>query len=119
MRLIIAGSRGFTDFDLLEQESLRFIKAHRRDKEPIEIISGCATGADKLGERFADKYGLRVHLKPANWSEYGKSAGMIRNQEMANIATHALLFWDGESRGTEGMAKIAKRAKLTLEIVDI
>lgn len=117
MKLIIAGSRDFKDYNLIEQKVLGFIKRHRTENESVEIISGRARGADSLGEKFADKFGLKKHLMPAEWNKYGKAAGFRRNGEMAKIATHCILFWDGESRGTENMTEIAKKNGLIFEVV--
>ena len=97
-KLIIAGSRSFNDYDKLKSEVMNFIV--EIDEIPI-IISGTAKGADKLGERFAEEYELEVDLYPANWNEYGKRAGPIRNEEMAKNATHCIVFWDGKSSGSK------------------
>lgn len=118
MKLIIAGSRSFQDYSRLEKTTLLFLKKYKQPGEEVEIISGRAKGADRLGERFADRFGLRVIQMPADWSKYGRAAGMIRNKAMSDIATHALLFWDGTSSGTQGMKKIAE-SKLVTEVVYI
>jgi hypothetical protein len=118
MKLIIAGSRDFNNYELLETRVLSFIKKYRQDDEPVEIISGGARGADKLGEKFADRFGLTKHLMPAEWNKYGKAAGFRRNKEMANIATHCILFWDGQSKGTKNMYSLAVGKNLVLEQVN-
>lgn len=53
----------------------------------------------------------------ANWEKHGKSAGYKRNQEMANVSTHLIAFWDGKSRGTKHMIDIAKRDGLKSHFV--
>jgi hypothetical protein len=113
MKLIIAGSRSFTDTDLLTLECLNFIGNVRH---PV-IISGAAGGADTLGIAFAHAHSFRVRVMPAQWRLYGKSAGYRRNEEMAKIATHCICFWDGESRGTQHMIDIARRYNLELRVV--
>jgi hypothetical protein len=69
----------------------------------IEVVSGCARGADQLGERWADERGYPVKRFPADWHKHGKRAGYLRNEEMAGYATHLVAFWDGRSRGTKHM----------------
>ena len=54
----------------------------------------------------------------ADWEKHGKSAGYKRNQEMANVSTHLIAFWDGKSRGTKHMIDIAKRDALKSHVVD-
>ena len=54
----------------------------------------------------------------ADREKHGKSAGYKRNQEMANVSTHLIAFWDGKSRGTKHMIDIAKRDALKSHVVD-
>lgn len=119
MKLIIAGSRDFHNFELLEKEVLYFIKHYRKENEIIEIISGNARGADKLGEQFARKYNLKTYLMPADWKTYGKSAGYKRNQDMAAIATHCIIFWNGISPGSKNMFDIADKKNLITKVIEI
>jgi len=71
-----------------------------------EIVSGGARGVDRLGERYARQRGLPCTVFPAQWGKYGKSAGPIRNAEMAKYADYGVAVWDGESRGTAHMLKL-------------
>lgn len=122
VKVIIAGSRNFYDYNKVEDAVVSYFMSHGILKEDVEIISGGARGADKLGERLAISYGLQLSLFPAKWDIYGKAAGMIRNKEMADYAIKdsekAILFafWDGESRGTKGMIDIAKRCGMEVII---
>lgn len=115
MKLIIAGSRTFDDFELLNRECVQFIRSET--KIPPTIISGTANGADKLGERFAKRFNLPLLQFPANWDKFGKRDGIVRNEEMAKIATHAIVFWDGTSKGSSHMIEKAKKYNLTLKII--
>ena len=112
MKLIIAGGREFNDYQLMKESFDRLIQA-----EDITIISGTARGADRLGEVLAQEYGLELIRMPANWDKYGKSAGYRRNEAMAKVATHALIFWDGKSKGTNHMINLAKQYELTTHVV--
>lgn len=99
--LIIAGSRTFKNY--FEAKSIIYSTLSTRRLEEINIISGGAKGADQIGEKFANELGTKLSIYPANWEKYGKKAGHIRNQEMANIGDGLLLFWDGESKGSQDM----------------
>jgi len=112
-RVIVAGSRGFNDYQLLENELDRLL-AH---KPEIVIISGTARGADQLGERYAEERGYPVEKYPADWDKYGKSAGYKRNQVMADNADALVAFWDGNSRGTQHMVNIARDAELNVRVI--
>lgn len=112
-KVIIAGSRSFNDYDLLKQKCDKFLS----QKTNIEIVSGTANGADKLGERYARERGYILKQFPADWNKYGKGAGYIRNGEMSDYGEALIVFWDGKSRGTEHMIKTAKSSGLKVRIV--
>jgi len=75
MKLIIAGGRGYaiTQYDWVKLESIV--------ERVSEVVSGGATGADAGGEIWAKYWGIPVKVFPANWQEYGCSAGPRRNRE--------------------------------------
>jgi hypothetical protein len=101
-KLIVAGSRGFNDYELLS----RTLFAIAEDVDPtVEIsnVSGMARGADMLAAQFAKTNNVQLYEFPANWDMYGKRAGYLRNEEMAAFSNGLLAFWDGESRGTKHM----------------
>jgi len=114
MRLIVAGGREFNNYKFLSKKLDRILS---NTKGPITIISGGALGADKLGEDYAEDNDLSIVRMPAEWDKYGKSAGYKRNKQMAEIATHCVCFWDGESKGTKHMIDIAKAKGLPLRVV--
>ena len=117
MKLIIAGSRTFDDALLMKMKIDTFLNQVNRGFLPDEIISGQARGADTLGEEWAKLRGITVLHYPANWDEFGKSAGYRRNEAMAQKATHLIAFHDGESRGTQHMIDIAERERLKVKVV--
>ncbi len=112
MKVIVAGSRGFNNYDLLK-ETLDDLRKYIED---ISIVSGTARGADLLGERYANENGLKIHRFKPDWS-VGKKAGYLRNKEMAEFADALVAFWDGDSRGTKHMIDLAKNKKLKVKIV--
>ena len=101
-KLIVAGSRGFTDYDLMLRVLIAMTDYELADKK-LSIVSGMARGADQLGVRLATEYDLPLHKFPANWDGLGKRAGFIRNTQMGNFADGLLAFWDGQSNGTKHM----------------
>jgi hypothetical protein len=70
-----------------------------------------------MGEEWAQSRDIPVLRMPANWKSYGKRAGYIRNQEMADIADHVLVFWDGHSRGSRHMIDISHQMEIPVTIV--
>ena len=80
-------------------------------------VSGHASGADSLGEKFAADHNLQCELHPADWERHGRAAGPIRNEEMAEVSDALIAFWDGKSRGTRSMIEIARRKGLQVAVV--
>jgi hypothetical protein len=97
VKLIIAGSRTITEYAEVEAA----IAAS--GFTPTEIVSGGASGVDTLGEIWALRHNIPIKHFPARWKEYGRSAGMIRNEQMGRYADALVAAWDGKSRGTRHM----------------
>ena len=102
LKVIIAGGRDFTNTQYAADVLVNLVE---EDKLPdtFTVISGNARGADKVGEYLAKLYELPLEIYPADWNQYGKQAGYIRNTQMADIADALVAFWDGKSRGTAHM----------------
>lgn len=110
MKVIIAGSRSITDYDLL----LRTIKNSRF--EINEVISGGCRGVDLMGERYAEENDIPIIWFPADWKKHGKNAGPIRNKEMAEYADALIALYDGSSRGTANMIETAIDCELEIYV---
>lgn len=111
MKCIICGSRTINDYEMLKQ-------AISESKFDItEVVSGCASGADYLGEKWALEQKLKIHKFPAKWELYGKSAGFLRNREMINFIKQSndgcvIALWDEVSKGTAHTILLAKAANI-------
>ena len=112
MKVIIAGGRYFDNYN----ELCLYCDKVLQNKIHMEIVSGGAKGADALGEQYAKERNYRLKQFPAAWSKFGRSAGVIRNAEMANYATILIAFWDGRSRGTKSMINLAKKEGLKIYV---
>lgn len=108
MKLLIAGSRSITDFDLSP-----FIPA---DTELI--ISGGATGIDTLAEAYADTHRLsKIILRP-RFDKYGRAAPIRRNEAMVALSDAVLVIWDGASKGTQATIRYAQKAGKPVTVVN-
>lgn len=113
MKTIIAGSREYTNYITV---------CSVLDKCPwviTEVISGTARGPDTLGERWAEAADISTKQFPAAWDRHGKKAGFLRNKEMAEYGDAAVIFWDGESRGTKSMIDLALSHGLHVLVVNL
>lgn len=119
MKIIIAGSRNFTNYALLESRLDHLFSQLGCD---VEIVSGCARGADTLAIQYAQSRGFKVHKFPADWDKHGKSAGIIRNKKMTDFVAPdggLVAFWDGKSTGTKHMIDIAGVCGLNLKVIKV
>lgn len=111
MKLVIAGSRTINKPIKLANaiDNITFLNPNFIN-EVTEVISGTATGADRLGESWALAYSKNLILRPADWST-GRGAGHARNDKMAKEADYGIVLWDGQSPGTRGMIKALQKYK--------
>jgi hypothetical protein len=105
-RVLICGSRNYN-----ELSSVREFLA--RNIDSIEcIIEGGARGADRCARMAAESLGIPVITFEADWKQYGKRAGPIRNQLMLDAGNphYVLAYPMPDSIGTWDMMKRAEKA---------
>ncbi len=135
-KIIVAGSRSFNDYNLLK-ETLNTLFS-----EPVIVVSGCAAGADTMGEQWAHEKGYDVEKHPADWKNvymvpgylikynkygvaYNVMAGHNRNKKMLESVKNnpdggcVVAFWDGNSNCTENMIRISQKAGIDVHIIHI
>lgn len=111
MKVIVAGSRDASDY-------LTVAAAIQGSGFDItQLVSGGAPGVDTFGERYAKEHDIEIKVFPANWNLHGKSAGPIRNREMADYADALVAVWDGKSRGTKNMIQEAQKRDLQVYVL--
>ncbi len=115
-KVIIAGSRGFSNYKLLREQCNKFLREKRKTSNII-VVSGHARGADTLGEKYAQDERFTLEIYPAQWKKFGKRAGYRRNEQMAEVADALIAFWDGSSKGTKHMIDIMNEKKLLVRVV--
>lgn len=114
MRVLICGSRDFTDSALM----LRELSA----LQGVEVvIEGDSPGADSLAREAARQLGIPVLPFPADWNRHGRAAGPLRNQRMLKEGRpdQVLAFTEdlNSSRGTADMVARARRAGLPVRLI--
>ena len=117
-RVVIAGCRDYNNYDEAKI-FIDFCLSDIRKENNIVIVSGCASGADAIGERYAKENGFKVEKYPADWKSYGRSAGPIRNKQMAQISDYVICFWDNKSKGTKSMINNALKYNKPVRIKKI
>jgi hypothetical protein len=129
MKCIIAGPRDCQDYKLLCEalENCPFTD------EITEVISGGATGIDRLGEKWGKDNGKKVTVMKAKWKEielpgakvvegkygpYNSLAGFWRNKDMAEYAgpDGGCVAIDLGTPGTDSMIDLAGEYGLRLHV---
>jgi hypothetical protein len=110
MRVAVVGSRKFPD--------LQLVRDYVRTLNPATdaIVSGGAEGVDSVAEYEAEAQGIPCETHLAQWQQYGKRAGMVRNHHIIAGASHVVAFWDGESPGTRHSMTLAQQAGKPLKV---
>ena len=115
-KLLVAGSRGFTDTARLAKEIMNLADNELRDFS-VGIVTGMARGADLMAYQFAKEHNVICHKFPADWARHDRRAGFIRNEEMGVFSDGLLAFWDGESRGTKHMIEYMRKLGKDVRII--
>ncbi len=119
MRVIVCGSRGWTNLEAIEW----YISRLPADAIVIHGGSGlrgrrAPYGADAAADFYARKRGLTVRIFWPDWATHGKRAGIVRNLEMLDEDPELVLaFWDGASPGTRHMISAAQERGIPVEVI--
>ena len=117
MKLAIVGSRNYHNYEEFKQNILNILTV---DNLSIgEIISGGASGADKLAERFAAEYQIPIKVFKPEWKKYGKAAGPLRNQQIIEECTHVIAFPSVQGKGTQDSIRKAQLLGKPIKIIYI
>ena len=117
MRIIICGSRDWTDKHTIHREIDRLLA--RYGSELVIIHGVCETGADMIANDYCIEKDIRIIPFPAKWKRQGKAAGPIRNQRMIDEGKpQGVVAFDlGGTPGTAGMINKAHAAGLPVIVI--
>lgn len=97
-KIVVFGSRSICDVNQIARAII-----NSGYKQIPVLITGCAIGVDQTAEYLLEDHVDQIVKCPANWKRFGKRAGMLRNELMAELADVGIAVWDGKSRGTKHM----------------
>lgn len=78
MRILVTGGREYANAAVV---SMALDAVHRKHGITL-LIQGGAHGADRLAVQWAVTRGIPWITEHANWKQYGKAAGILRNAAM-------------------------------------
>lgn len=118
MRILITGSRYFTNTSMIRQ-ALKEAIGDTPCKDVV-VVHGAAKGADSDSGRIARELGARVEEHPADWSQ-GRSAGPARNRKMVSLGADvclAFLTKGAKNAGTLSCVRYAKEAGIPTKVFE-
>ena len=80
-------------------------------KKTGALIRAACVGGTLLGtedkvyltaaEEYAKEKGIKLTVIKPEYNKYGRGAPLVRNKEIVDLCDIALIFWNGQSRGTK------------------
>lgn len=110
VRVIVAGSRlynNYNEFFPLMDEFYEMLLLKYPGKKIVFVTGKASRGPDDMIIRWCKHYNRPWVEFAANWDEHGKRAGFIRNDEMGEVGTDCIVFWDGLTKGSAHMYRTA------------
>ncbi len=109
MKLAIIGSRSLT---------VKNIENYIPENTD-EIVSGGARGIDTCAREYAIKNNIKLTEFLPEYSKYGRAAPLKRNEQIAEYADEVLVFWDGQSRGTQYTVKCFEKLNKKITVINL
>ncbi|MBD2722207.1 DUF2493 domain-containing protein [Hymenobacter armeniacus] len=115
MRVAVIGSRSFANYEQLARELDALALA---EGQPITlIVSGGATGADTLAERYARERSIPTRVFLPDFKTFGRKATLVRNKDVVSAADVVWAVWDGVSKGTAHALRESRRLGIRTIVV--
>lgn len=117
MRVIVTGSRAWPEPERVHEELTLLYLRHG----PFVLVHGaCATGADAAAEHWfavaGDKLGCTEVAHPADWEQFGKRAGPLRNAQMVKAGADLVLAFPlPGGKGTQHTIELARLAGIPVQ----
>jgi len=115
-RVLVCGGRDYKDGQRVF-DTLKDIWFNTKPMSGLHIIHGGAKGADTFAGMFANKAGVNNTEFKADWNQYGKRAGYIRNKTMLDEGKPDLVIAFPGGKGTAMMVDIARKAGVEVIVV--
>lgn len=117
-KMAVVGSRTVDD------KAKIFLEIDKERKEieklgddSLLMVSGGASGPDSIAQEYAKEHGLPILIIYPDWKTFGKKAGPVRNEAIAQICTRMLAFWDKKSKGTRNVIDTAKQLGRRVRVI--
>jgi hypothetical protein len=116
-QVLVCGSRDSGDPEHARMEIHKRLQAL---PEGTTILHGGAHGVDMWVDAIAYGLGIKTRVYLADWEHYGRSAGILRNNDMLDLKPNLVIaFWNGFSRGTRHTISEARKRGIPVEVIPL
>lgn len=112
MKVLVTGGRDYHDWEKV----FKTLDELNNQYKFTLLINGGAKGVDWLATLWAEARKIELKVCPANWKEYGRKAGILRNHEMLKESPDLVVAFPG-GKGTANMVHISKKSGI--EVIEI
>jgi hypothetical protein len=84
-------------------------RLHARRRIALLIHGACPSGADRVAGQWAEMRGVPCQPCRADWGQYGRAAGPVRNRAMLDAHAPQLVVAFPGGRGTADMVRAATK----------
>ncbi len=117
MKLLVCGDRNYEDSKLL----FSILNELHSEHKVIEVIHGAAKGADILGHVWAEEHGIKSTPVYADWKQFGRAAGPIRNNRMLEMQPDLVVAFHkniNDSKGTKNCLEQAEELGIKTLLIE-
>jgi SLOG family YspA-like protein len=82
LKILVSGTREGVDFIVVKTMINHVIQNYKYDN--YVLLHGDAKGVDTQAATYCKSLNWEIRAFPSDWHKYGKSAGILRNQDMVN-----------------------------------
>lgn len=115
IKIAVVGSRDYNNYEFVAGKLDKILS----NIVNITIVSGGAKGVDSLAARYAKERGHELIEYLPDWEKNGKSAGIIRNNDIINESNFVVAFHKNNSRGTAHSVGLARSKNIPIRVVTI
>lgn len=109
MKILVTGDRDWTDRECIQY--CLAVAAELAAPEQITLIHGKARGADTIAGEIGAGLDFNVVAVPADWEQYGRAAGPIRNREMLAMEPDLVIAFHDDLENSKGTRNCVEQAE--------
>lgn len=112
-RILVTGSRNWQQPNRIYKVLDEFVSGITNVNRMISIVHGNSGNVDLIADSYAQHQGWKTEKYNAQWAQYGRAAGPIRNSQMVQTKPDiCLAFIKDHSKGATNCAELSNNADI-------